>query len=60
MTVVVAGHSPRAIQNADRIIVISEGKVVRDGSAKDLISSVEGCEEEHKEIGEVNEKSFGY
>lgn len=60
MTIVVAGHSPRAIQNADRVIVIDEGKVVKEGTSRELISPVGQEKTINSEEGEGNEKSIGY
>jgi ABC-type multidrug transport system fused ATPase/permease subunit len=39
MTIILVGHHLKAISNADRVIVIDAGKVVGDGTHKELLQS---------------------
>lgn len=39
MTIILVGHHLKAISNADRLIVLNEGKIVQDGTHRELISS---------------------
>jgi ATP-binding cassette subfamily B protein len=39
MTIILVGHHLKAISNADRLFVINDGKIVEDGTHKELLSS---------------------
>jgi ABC-type multidrug transport system fused ATPase/permease subunit len=43
MTVIVVAHRLSTVQNADRIMVIKEGKLVEEGTHHSLISNPEGA-----------------
>ena len=39
MTIILVGHHLKAISSADRLIVLDSGKVVQEGTHKELVSS---------------------
>ena len=56
VSVVIAGHSPRAIKNADKVLVIENGRVQREGGSKELLSSVDLNQIDKTDTDVKNEK----